>query len=197
MHLDKCPGVRPIGIGEVPRRRIAKAILALLQPDIVDASGPLQVCAGQECGCEAAIHAMRQAFRADEIEGALLVDATNAINRQTALHNISVICPPLAQVLHNTYQASVRCVIPGSGGVSSSEGTTQGDPLAMAMYALAVRPLIDHLYNPAPLLLNRYGMLMTLLEQPPATSFVLGGITSLNMERALDTIPTQQKHTSL
>ena len=151
--LDKCPGVRPIGIGEVPRRIIAKAILTLLKPDIVDASGPLQVCAGQESGCEAAIHAMRQAFKGVEIEGALLVDATNAfnsINRQAALHNISVICPSLAQVVHNTYQAPVRCVIPGSGEISSSEGTTQGDPLAMAMYALAVRPLIDRLQSNSP-----------------------------------------------
>ena len=96
---------------------------------------------------------MRQTFADEETEGALLVDATNAfnsINRQAALHNISVICPPLAQVLFNTYQAPVRCVIQGSGEVSSSEGTTQGDPLATAMYALAVRPLIDCLQSPCP-----------------------------------------------
>ncbi len=144
--LNKCPGVRPIGIGEVPRRIIGKAILGLLKQDILDASGPLQVCAGQESGCEAAIHAMRQIFAYMDTEGALLIDATNAfnsINRQAALHNISVICPSLARVLSNTYKAPVRCVIQGEGEVSSPEGTTQGDPLAMAMYALAVKPLID------------------------------------------------------
>ena len=151
--LDKRPGVRPIGIGEVHRRIIVKAILVLLKQDILDAAGPLQVCASQVSGCEAAIHAMRQTFADEETEGALLVDATNAfnsINRQAALHNISVICPPLAQVLFNTYQAPVRCVIQGSGEVSSSEGTTQGDPLATAMYALAVRSQIDRLQSPCP-----------------------------------------------
>ena len=151
--VDKRPGERPIGIGEVHRRIIAKAILVLLKQDILDAAGPLQVCAGKVSGCEAAIHAMRQTFADEETECALLVDATNAfhsINRQAALHNISVICPPLAQVLFNTYQAPVRCVIQGSGEVSSSEGTTQGDPLTTAMYALAVRPLIDRLQSPCP-----------------------------------------------
>ena len=52
-------------------------------------------------------------------------------------------CPSLAQVLTNTYQAPVRCVVQGGGEILSTEGTTQGDPLAMAMYALAMRPLID------------------------------------------------------
>ena len=144
--LNKCPGVRPIGIGEVHRRIIAKTILGLLKHDIQNAAGPLQVCAGQESGFEAAIHAMHETFADLETEGALLVDATNAfnsVNRQAALHNISVMCPSLSQVLTNTYQAPVRCVVQGNGEILSTEGTTQGDPLAMAMYALAVRPLID------------------------------------------------------
>ena len=48
--LDKCPGVRPIGVGEVPRRIVAKAILRVIGQDIEEAAGPLQVCAGQEGG---------------------------------------------------------------------------------------------------------------------------------------------------
>ena len=148
--LDKCPGVRPIGIAEVHRRIIAKAILNLLKLDIQTAAGPLQVCAGQEGGCKAAIHVMRQIFNEEEMEAVLLVDATNAfnsVNRQAALHNISILCPSLAHALYNTYQAPVLCVIQGGGEILSTEGTTQGDPLAMAMYALAVRPLIDCLQS--------------------------------------------------
>ena len=39
-----------------------------------------------------------------------------------------MICPPLSQILTNTYRAPVRCIISGDGEISSSEGTTQGDP---------------------------------------------------------------------
>ena len=67
--VDKSPGVRPIGIGEVPRRIISKAILWILSSDIQDAAGPLQVCAGQVGGCEAAVHAMRLVFNEQDAEG--------------------------------------------------------------------------------------------------------------------------------
>ena len=139
--LDKCPGVRPIGVGEVPRRIIAKAILRTIGKVVEDAAGPLQVCAGQDGGCEAAVHAMRSIFQDADTEGCLLVDASNAfnsLNRKAALHNVSILCPPLSSVLINTYRAPVRMVVVGSGEISSTEGTTQGDPLAMAMYALAI-----------------------------------------------------------
>ena len=42
--LDKCPGVRPIGIAETIRRIIGKAILATIGQNIIDAAGPLQLC---------------------------------------------------------------------------------------------------------------------------------------------------------
>jgi hypothetical protein len=58
--LDKDPGIRPIGIGEVPRRIIAKAILRVVRDDVKEAVGPLQTCAGFETGCEAAVHALNQ-----------------------------------------------------------------------------------------------------------------------------------------
>ena len=81
------------------------------------------------------------------------MDATNAfnsINRQSALHNINVLCSPLAQVLVNTCRHPVHLFIPGSGEIPSTEGTTQGDPLAMAMYAIAITPLITKLKERCP-----------------------------------------------
>ena len=146
--LNKNPGVRPIGIGEVPRRIMAKAILRTIGDDVQSAAGPLQACAGHEAGCEAAVHTMKEIYSHDDTEAILLVDATNAfnvINRQAALHNIQVLCPSISTVLNNTYRAPVRLFVMGEGEIESTEGTTQGDPLAMAMYALAATPLIRRL----------------------------------------------------
>ena len=94
-------------MGEVLRRIIGKAIGWTLYDDILNAAGPLQASAGLKGGAEAAIHAMKEIYQQDSTEGIILVDASNAfnsMNRQTALHNIQYICPPLATVLINTYQ---------------------------------------------------------------------------------------------
>ena len=42
--------MRPIGVGEVPRRIIAKAFLRIPKKDVEEAAGPLQLCAGQDGG---------------------------------------------------------------------------------------------------------------------------------------------------
>ena len=88
--LDK-PGVRPIGIGDVARCIAGKAILTVTGRDIQDAAGTLQLCAGQECGIEAAIHAMHDVYREEDADAILLADASNAFNRlsrEACLRNI-------------------------------------------------------------------------------------------------------------
>ena len=108
-------------------------------------AGYLQLCAGQKSGCESVIHAMRSIFEEDECDAVLLIDADNAfnrINRQVMLHNIRLICPIVATYVHNCYNQDSRLFISGGAEISSREGTTQGDPIAMPLYALASLPLI-------------------------------------------------------
>ena len=60
----------------------------------MNAAGCLQLCAGQRGGCEAAVHAMKKLF-----DGALLVDASNALNQWPALLHMFHLCPSFATIL--------------------------------------------------------------------------------------------------
>ena len=132
------------------RRIVGKTITAAIKPDILSSAGSLQLCAGHQSGCEAAVHAMKDIFEEEDTDGILLIDATNAfnsINRAVLLHNIRYICPPMATYIRNSYQRHSRLFILGGGEIRSEEGATQGDPLAMAAYGVGITPLFQLIRN--------------------------------------------------
>ena len=91
--LDKCPGVRPIGICETAGRLVSKTILHISKCDLQDSAGPLQLCASQVFFIEEAIHEIRACFQLEDAEAVLLVDASNSfnsLNREGVLHNIQI-----------------------------------------------------------------------------------------------------------
>ena len=91
---------------------------------------------------------MRQIFADSETDGLLLVDADNAfnrVNREAAMWNMQYVCPILKHVVINFYRQPSRIFVLGGCEILSREGTTQGCPLAMAMYALALTPLTKKL----------------------------------------------------
>ena len=157
--LNKAPGekelqVRPIGVGEVLRRIVGKTISWCLSDEIQEAGGPLQVSTGLEGGAEAAIHSMKKIFEEEGTDAIILVDAANAfnrLNRQAALHNMQYLCPPFAMVLINTYRLPARLFLSGGNEISSEEGTTQGDALAMAFYGIGTKPILTALKIKIPL----------------------------------------------
>lgn len=121
--LSKQPGVRPIGVGEVVRRIIGKAILSITSKAIEQAAGSLQLCAGQECGIDGAIHAMYQIYHRDDVHGVLLADASNAfncLNRSACIANIQKLCPELHPVIVNTYRNPARLFVGGEEILSCS-----------------------------------------------------------------------------
>ena len=143
--LDKNLGLRPVGVGEVLRRIAGKIVMSIMREDVVNASSKAQMC-GRKAGSEAAIHAMKELFEREQSEAVLLVDAANAfnsVNRQVLLHNISISCPSIATFVKNCYQTAARLFVIGGQELRSREGTTQGDPLGMAFYAIAISPLLD------------------------------------------------------
>ena len=150
--MNKNPGKRLIGVGEVLRRIVGKTLAVFLKEVIREAAGPLQVCAGHSAGSEAAIHAMSQVFVEGGTDGILLIDASNAFNRMNrsdALHNIQIICKENVTII-NTYSSPSRLFICGGGEISSQEGTTQGDPLAMPWYSVNASIMIQSLRTSIP-----------------------------------------------
>ena len=151
--LDKQPGIRPIGIGEVMRRIIGKAVGWTIRPDLMKSAGPLQAAGGAKGGAEAAIHAMRTIFEDESTDAVILVDASNAfnsLNRQVALHNVQRTCPPFATILINTYRKCSRLAVSGGAEILSQEGSTQGDNLGGHFYNQGTIPLQALLHIEAP-----------------------------------------------
>ena len=60
--LNKCPGIRPIGIGETLHRDIGKAIHMATRLDAALVCGSGQICVGLQAGVEGTINAMNDFF---------------------------------------------------------------------------------------------------------------------------------------
>ena len=145
--LDKKPGVRPIGVGEILRRVIGKAVTTVLKPELVNSTAPIQTCAGLPggIGIEASIHAMRKIYEDPATEGILLIDASNAfnaLNRKAALNNIKYTCPEFSGYVNNLYRGDAELFVAGSDEtVMSCEGTTQGGTESMGFYSGGLVPI--------------------------------------------------------
>jgi hypothetical protein len=63
--LDKEPGMRPVGIGEIFRRLLAKTILLVVGKYATCACGNLNLCAGLKAGIERVVHALRDTWEED------------------------------------------------------------------------------------------------------------------------------------
>ena len=122
--------------------------MSIVKDDVTKAVGNLQLCGGQDAGCEAVMHLMLDIFGISKTEVVVLVGAENAfssINRQVFSHNIKHICPPIVTFVRNCYNVPARLFALGGKELLSHERTTQGDPTAMEIYGIALTPLLKHL----------------------------------------------------
>ena len=74
-------------------------------------------------------------------------EAFNAVNRKTFLHNIDIIFPPIAKYIPNCYNLPYRLFITSGREIQSTKGAPQDDPNAMAIYAIAIIPLVPMMAN--------------------------------------------------
>lgn len=66
--MNKNPGLRHIGIGEIRRRIAGKFMMQIAKQDVIKDAGCLQLCTGQEARSEAAIHAIYKIFDDNKTE---------------------------------------------------------------------------------------------------------------------------------
>ena len=197
--LDKQPGVRPIGIGEIMQRLLAKIVIKDCMTQAKQTCNKTQLCAGLEAGIEGAIHAVRYRAQTNDkafytltsnndtadsediaesvcthdsnptlltqlssiqehaAEGLTLIDARNGFNelsRMAMLWTVRHRWPKGSRFAFNCYRHESMLILrqPGDKSVTlwSKEGVTQGDPLGMILYGIALTPLAEHLGQAFP-----------------------------------------------
>ena len=72
LPLNKNPGLRPIGVGEVLRRLMGKVMMNTFSEDVTTASSDAQMC-GRSSGSEVAIHAMRRMFQHENSDTIIII----------------------------------------------------------------------------------------------------------------------------
>ena len=102
--LDKCPGVRPVGIGEVSCRIINKAILTVIHSNIREVVGTLQLCIGQRLGCEASILALNEIYDEEATESYFTSRRSKCV-QQIEQESCSEQC--YEYMSHNWYQTHI------------------------------------------------------------------------------------------
>ena len=90
---------------------------------------------------EPLVHVMGSLYNEEKTKAVLLVDAKNAFNvvNRKAFY---IICPFVATFVYNRYSKPRRLYVIGRVEISLSKGTTLRDLIAVAVYAIAIIPLI-------------------------------------------------------
>ena len=155
--LDKEPGVRPIGIGDIFRRFIAKVLLLHTGTEAMEACGADQLASGIPAGVEAGITYMRtkwEDFADDDDFGCMQFDAENGFCMMNRLHLLWTIRHRWCSAYHfshNCYQnATTLRILPFETGqdvvdLLSRNGVIQGCPFAMIAYGIGTLPMLDEL----------------------------------------------------
>ena len=152
--LEKCPGVRPAGIGDNPQRMLVKYILKACGKDITHTCCVYQLCLGLGGGIEGGIHEITSLWEEhqEELEwGVLLVDASNPFNKikcTAMMWHVRHMWIYGSRFIFNTYWHWELMVLQGCDNLFHiKEGITQVYPLAMLLYGLSLLPIIQSLKN--------------------------------------------------
>ena len=149
--LDKCPRLRPIGLGEVLRRIIERAISSCVDVAVRLIGKLCRLCLRRTARIEHAICSLSSAFETDETEALLLIAATNAsdfLNRATTLANVKILSTSPCPSLMNSYSIPFKLFIDRCF-MESRGGCKQGDFLSRWPFVEADVRHRNHTNNPS------------------------------------------------
>ncbi|MED5469236.1 MAG: reverse transcriptase domain-containing protein, partial [Cyanobacteriota bacterium] len=150
--LKKDGSLRPIAVGDILRRLTSKCAAAATADKASAFLAPLQLGVGVRNGCEAIIHATRQAIEKAPEKFVLRADLVNAFNladRAAALQEAAQHFPELLPWLSTSYGAPSLLIF-SSTSIWSKTGVHQGDPLASLGFSLVLRPLTMKIQDSVP-----------------------------------------------
>ena len=145
-------GVRPIAVGEVVRRLVAKCFCSVYEEEATAYLWPLQIGVAAPMGAEVGSQTVRQwCERNRDKEGKLVFvadfeNAFNTVDREKFLREVHHHLPGLARWAEWCYGGPSKLFFDGAV-VSSEVGVQQGDPLGPLFFALALQPVLQQLHQ--------------------------------------------------
>src|SRR3978361_171665 len=145
-------GIRPIAVGNLFRRLVAKLCCFHLKESLGNLFRPLQFGFGTPGGCEAVVHSARQfLFHNNEAANEVFLkldfrNAFNAVNRKVMLAEVVNISPDIFPLIYQCY-GKPSFLMFGKEVILSQAGVQQGDPLGPMLFCLTINNLTKSLIS--------------------------------------------------
>lgn len=138
-------GIRPIAIGDIFRRVVAKAIAWNTRTEVQEICSNQQLATGLKLtDIEAAISAVSKRMSS---QAAMMVDASstfNMVNRTKGFETVKRLIPNLYMAASSIYEQATQAFL-GGKVISCEEGLQQVVPLAISLFCLFINPMVTKL----------------------------------------------------
>ena len=153
MALEKPEGgIRPIAIGEVLRRLVAKCLCRIYEGEAFSYLWPRQIGVAAPLGAEVGSQTVRQWCERNQDTAGKLVfvadfeNAFNTVDREVFLREARHHMSGLSRWVEWCYSSPSNLFFDGTI-IHSEVGVQQGDPIGPLLFALALQPVIVQLGN--------------------------------------------------